>query len=505
MHLKIARNDIKWLFYYSVIAYLAVIFFYETGFVSSFNFLAFSVIIGAFGIFLEKKQKNYTMPFILVIIGFLFALALRIIPYIGNPVPLGYDPGFYKYVFENPFGGAWIKGMYPLGFVVIMHILSYVFTSEILITYFFAVLSASTIFAVYFAVKKMFSKRVAVIAALIYPLSIAQLQTFWFNYYKNVIGIILLLVSYTFFKEKKRFNYEIIIIGTIIAMFHRPALFIFGTSFVIYSLIYYKDKKKALLYIGLIAALGLLVNIDRITTYMLPGLAGLGNSIIDLGGGAGTFFSIKNYFYYMLAFIPFAIIGASKSLDKNRGFLIGAIITFLTVILGLFFHNRLIIYLDIFVIVYSAIGFDILIREKKKFGMTILISFIIIFAVIAAIKSTGLKPLISSSEFKEIQSFNSIIPKDSYIMSTSSYYTPWLKGYVNRGVIAPGMFNLNKMNKKDWQTFWVGINRTNYLNMYKKTIYIYVGERQVPMNFDSDCFNLIINKTGKLYEYICGK
>lgn len=505
MHLKIARDDIKWLFYYSVVAYLTIIFFYETGIISAFNFLAFSAIISVFGLFLERKKKNYTMPFVLVIIGFLFALALRIIPYIKNPVPLGYDPGLYKYVFENPFGGVWIKGMYPLGFVVIMHILSDIFTSEILITYFFAILSASTVFAVYFAVKKMFSKRAAVIAALIYPLSIAQLQTFWFNYYKNVIGIILLLISYTFFREKKRFNYEIIIIGTIIAMFHRPALFIFGLSFVIYSLMYYKDKKKALLYIGLIASLGLLVNIDRITTYILPSLAGLGTSIVDLRGGAGTFFSIKDYFYSMLAFIPFAIIGASKSLDKNRGFLIGGTITFLTVVLGLFFHNRLIIYLDIFVIVYSAIGFDILIREKKKFGMAILISFIIIFAVIASIKSTSLKPLISPVEFSEIKSFNAIIPKDADIMSTSSYYTPWLKGYVNRGVIAPGMFNLNKMSEKEWKKFWKGINRTNYLNMYNETIYIYVGEKQAHLNFNPNCFNLIVNKTGKLYKYICGK
>ncbi len=501
------REEIKWSFFYLLVFYLIMVSLLELKVISkfSFNLSLLAIVIGILGITLSHKKINYDLPDFLIFIGFGFAFILRLIPYIHNTVPLGYDSGLYKFVFEHPLKEAWIKSAYPLGFTLIMHALTFIISSEFLITYFFVLLSASTVFVIYLVVKKLFNKRVAIISSLIYPLSTAQLQTFWFNYYKNVIGIMLLLIGFLYFKEKKEFNWQIVLIGTIIALFHRPALFIFGTSFVIYSLIFYKNKKNAIIYISLISLLSLSVNYDRITTYLLPGISAVGKSIVKGKGGSGTFFNIRDYFYYMIAFIPFAITGFLKTIRKNKAFSIAAIVTMTVVFFDLFFHNRFIIYLDLFVIIYSALGFDLLIREKKSFGLFLLISFIIITSIVITFTSINLKPLISEKEFNTIQQLNNILPKDSYIMVTSSYYSPWIKGWVNRPVIAPGLFNNDKLSKKEWLQFWNDKNRTKYLNRYHKPLYIFIGQRQKQLRFNSTCFKLILNKTDKIYEYECEK
>ena len=66
---------------------------------------------------------------IIVLVIFIFAFVLRLIPLIKNPVPLGYDPGFYKYSMDFyasalpqiPEAGlaTWIKEMYPQGLPVL--------------------------------------------------------------------------------------------------------------------------------------------------------------------------------------------------------------------------------------------------------------------------------------------------------------------------------------------------------------------------------------------------
>ena len=77
-------------------------------------------------------MENYKMKWAF----FLFILAIRFLPLFKSSVPLGYDPGFYKYTMEIYSNALpqipetnladWIKDMYPQGLFVLSDVMSVV-------------------------------------------------------------------------------------------------------------------------------------------------------------------------------------------------------------------------------------------------------------------------------------------------------------------------------------------------------------------------------------------
>ena len=496
----IIKEIIQGSFFHLLVIFTILVVLLKFKFVNEFvfNFVLLALVLGLFG-FSLKKGKKVEVPVWLFYIAIGFSLFVRIIPYLWNKVPLGYDPGFYKYLFENPFSGEWIKQGYPLLFSIVMNILERVFGSWFLLIPFFVILSTLTIVVLFFVVRKLFGKNVAVISSLLFMISIAQFQTFWWNYYKNVIGIMLLLISFLYFDEK--FNWKLVLIGGLIAGFHRPAFFIFGLTYLVYV---FSGKRKNYIFgitNGLmIIILAVLFNIDRVFTYLVPGLIYSVKGIVELGGGAGTFFDVGTYFYYSIALVPFAIIGFIHNFKRNKQLSIAFIITTLVVLLGLFFHNRFIIYLDIFVIIYAALGFYSLIQNKELYGKIITFGFIILFGYFMLVHAFDSKPLISSEEFEEIKG----ISVDGSILVTDGSYSPWLKGYTDNLIIAPGLFEENKMDLNEWRLFWSGENQETFLNRYSQPLYVHVGERQNQLVL-GNCFELIFNGKTKLYKFVCVK
>ncbi len=225
--------------------------------------------------------------------------------------------------------------------------------------------------------------------------------------------------------------------------------------------------------------------------------------MIEFSGGAGTFFDVKDYFYFSLPFIPFAITGLVHYWKKNKLLLIALVITALMVLFGLFFHNRFIIYLDIFIIIYAALGFYVLIQNRRIYGKLIVYGFIGLFLVLIFIHSLNSKPLISEEEFFEIKKINHLVEDHALVMVTHSAYSPWFKGWVHRSIIAPGMFDENLMGEVEWIEFWQDVNRGKYIGLYEKPLYIYVGEKQPQYEFNETCFKLLNEKEKRFYNFIC--
>ena len=180
-----------------------------------------------------------------------------------------------------------------------------------------------------------------------------------------------------------------------------------------------------------------------------------------------------------------------------------SLLVLIMVVFELFFHNRFIIYLDIFVIIFASLGFIELIKSKKLFGLVIFSAFVLISIFMILSHSTNSSALISEQEFNEIKSFNELLPENATVLVTDKYYSPWLKGYVYRDIYAPGLFEDIGMNYDDWLNFWTGVKRKEYLNDFNKPVYIHVGERQNQYSFEEDCFKQIFGGKSKLYEFTC--
>ncbi len=461
---------------------------------SDVNLLWFAIVLGILGLTIAPTKRHLGFQSWWVYVAFALALLLRAIPYFTNTVPLGYDPGLHVYAAEHPFGEDWLQEAYPLPFVLFSGAAQWLFGSAFSVSWLFVILSAACVFGVSYCLLRIADKDVAAVGSLLFVVSIAQFETFWYNYYKNVFGILALLLAIVHLPRMHKFDWKLILFGTLVSIAHNPALFLFGLSYFFFMVVARRCTWAALANGAAILGLFVLLNIDRVQAYILPQLywsaKGLG------GGGAGTFFDSYTYLLYMLPFIPFAITGYLRHWKKYE-LSIPATLALFVVLFGLFFHNRFIIYLDLFVILFAALGIVDVIRARERFAWVLGILFAISFVVIT-VHALHSKPLLSQEEFERISSFDDVLPANATVLSTDKFYSPWLKGYVHRTVVAPGLFGSSD-TEEDWIAF-VSAERTTFLKDKPRPLYVFVGEQQPQYDFTDDCFTPVAIG---LYEYVC--
>lgn len=172
-----------------------------------------------------------------------------------------------------------------------------------------------------------------------------------------------------------------------------------------------------------------------------------------------------------------------------------------------FFFNRFIIHLDIALIILASLGFSLIIENKKKLGIIILVAMLFSAGFIALNESRTAQPLITENELQTIEYLQNT-EENSFVMATSSIYSPWVLGYSNRKTIAPGLFDYNKHNEQEWINFWTTDNQEeikNFMDAYEKPLYVFIGQKQKnTLEQFQSCFEVYHqNLNNKVYKYIC--
>jgi len=491
----------------------------------------FALLVAVFGIFTIKNEDPEKLDFpkgihySLFVLAILIILISRLIPYIGNNIPLGYDTGIYKYGIEHGLTNLdfWIRsGMEP-GFLYLMKLFSFIFSTEFMLTYLLIGFCLLLGISVYLFTKEYFGKKAAIISLLVYSVSVIQFQTFWYMYYKNIIGLALMLFSLFFLKKaqnspKHWYRTAFIASAGLLGAIHRPTFYIFGLSYLFYSVFdSIKSKKLDFKTLKYHIINGFFILLIFISFYIgkfwssLFVLSDVAQGFISPGASSGTFINFFTYQYSTLAYLPFAILGLFYLIKKKNFNILffWAVINATIVYFQFFFFNRFIIMLDIPLIILASIGFCTIIENKKKFGTIILIIMLLSAGFVLINQSITSKPLINQNELSVIKYLNNT-ENNSFVMATSSYYSPWLQGYSGRRVIAPGLFDYNTGNKSEWMNFWTTKNMTevkNFLDPYGKPLYIFIGEKQekniVQFN-SSGCFEIFFKQSDNtIYKYTC--
>ncbi len=487
----------------------------------SVQFVYFALVIASFGYFaLEKREDTKKIAWYLYLIPFLIIITSRVIPYLHNSVPLGYDPGLYKFIFESyahhkPLE-QWVISGFPPGLAIIVLPFYWLgFSSNFILIHLLILFDLFLGVCIYLATSEWFSKRSAFFAVLIYAISFTQFLTFWFNYYKNIVGLCLLLLAFYSYRHrfKKKYLSPLLFVffGSLLGGTHRPTFLIFGLTFFIYTLagfILTKDLKKLRynILIGILIIIGSsLFYIGHFNTAILPGAKG----VIKANIGSGTFIDFNTYRYYALPYLPFGLLGVLyliKKKDFTNFFLIWFIVNIFIVGFSLIFYNRFIIHLDIVMIILAGLSFNILISTKKKLAIALLLLLVgsgVYFVVSSSIKA---KPLINQNELDEIKAINNYVKPDDYVMSTDRFYSPWLKGYVNAKIIAPGLFDEKSWDKQGWIIFWSSTNMSlinNMVSSLPQPLYIFLGKRSrfnKQKFFNNSCYEQI---TPQLVRFVC--
>ncbi len=500
----------KILMFYSILC-LLISFSIIKKYTLHFEILAlFTGLVGYFSlaknIHSEKKEMQKRMHILIFSLSILAILFFRIIPYLDNSVPIGYDSGIYKYAMDSfSYKGfssdTWIRAAFEPGFLYSSFFLRIFFSSEFILTYIFILACVLLGISVYLFTSSYADKNSAIISLVVYSLSLVQFKVFGLLYFKNILGLSFMLLAFHFLKNERRALF--ITFSILTGIFHRPTFIIFLGTYILFSIYNYKNVKTNLLNIIIILIAISILYLGFFQQAIIPFISPVANSISSPGNSPGTFMSFKAYQFSSLIYIPFAVLGLLLTLKRRKIDipLFWFTLNFIIVIFQLFFFNRFIIHLDIIIIFFSSLGL-LEVFEKKK--VSYLIIAILIFASLVLLykESTSFEPILSRKELELIERLNQT-EENSSIISISSEYSPYILAYSARKTIAPGLFDINKWSEEEWNIFW----KTNsseetksLMSLYEKPIYLYAGNK----NFSNPCFQLYIeSQNNKVYKYTC--
>jgi hypothetical protein len=401
--------------------------------VSSINFILFAFILPIFAIAAllrtrkdEIHKVRYVTVVILIIV--LFVFAVRIIPYSNNSVPLGYDPGIYKYAMDTYIGSLpqipegnlslWIKITFEQGILVLMDVM-HIFTSitpQDSFLYLMPFFCAILVLPVFILTRTIFNESIAIIASVLYAVSYTQYTAYTYLYFKNIIGLFFLLLA--IYALEKRKYILLSIMYAALGIYHRPEFLLFSLILIPYFI---KNRSKGIIYATLGAAILILPFWSERLIINLEMISGVGQNLIsNLQGeavGGGTFFGPEEYKWFSLVYLPFGLIGALYVLVRKKWdavlfyFLInGAIVVF-----KLFFYNRLIISLDIVLIILASAGiyYAFLKSRDAPRYVTVAAVCLLIFAsgIITLESAYTSKPLINEKQLNTIGWISSNTPR----------------------------------------------------------------------------------------------
>lgn len=457
----------------------------------------------------SHEWASYKPWRLLVPLSVLASLVLRLIPLQRYTVPLGYDPGFYKFVFENPFSDL-ARTTYGLPFTLLLSGVNSVLGPEITLGPFFALLTALTPAAIYFLMRRAYGEPLALVTAGLFALSTAQFDVYAYNYYKNAFGLAMLLLTFNYFnRAPEKTNWPLILSGALLSGFHRPGWLLFIGSYLFDSLIRgirAKDSRivqTAALNLVAVMAISLLLNIDRIDTFLLAGaLKFLGTISVVQAAPGGEYLTPMLYLHNSAGLVLLALLGirlAPASL-RPAGIALG-LVTLMTA-LQLLFFRRFLLYLDFLLLPFAALGLLRLLKSQRLFAVLLLV----LLAGQVLIKSIDSRPQINLVEYQDLPQIEAALPGDATLLTLDSHYAPWLLGWVDRAIQAPGMFD-DPHSHDQWQEFWYTtdeVTRRQFLSVYPRPLYLHAGVNTPTLPaLIGECYTPIDVGVGKLYRYDC--
>ena len=473
----------------------------------------------------KSSETGIRGVLIIILIIFVFALLLRFVPLMKSPVPLGYDPGYYRYTMDFYASAlpqipeadlpTWIKEMYPQGLPVLTDLTYIVAGADAMdnIRYLFPFLGALLVFPIFTVTRNIFGPRAGIIAALLYAVSYTQFEVFTCFYFKNVLGLLFLLLAiYALDKEK----YVLMtLMFAALGIFHRPEFLLFAFILVPCFLI---NRRREIIYAVLGTAILIIpfwITRWEINWGVLSGAmeAAMTNIQTGEGLGGGTFFDFETYTRFAIAYLPFAIIGGMYLAVKKHcnSVFFFLIISAIIVIARLFFFNRFIIPLDIAVIILAAVGIDYTLLNRKRTWKAVgVVAGILLLttAIIPTIHSVNeSEPLITEEQLQAVEWLKENTGENAYVLATTND-APWVLGWSDRRVIAPGLFEWDLYEKEEWDAFFSTDDpeaAKQFLERYDDPLYIYYSVNEDNYlgleKFEGKYFQIVYNNGAIIYQY----
>jgi hypothetical protein len=491
------------------------------GIPDSFNLWFIGLVLGVLGLLLgDERDGSGSLSRNWVFAALVFAVAVRVIPYLDNRVPLGIDAGLYKALFERPQEAVW-SGIYPLPFTLLMYALTRLFGFTFVDIPIFITITSLTSVALYYAARRLFGQTEGVAGAFLFAVSVTQFDLFQLNYYKNAFGIILLVLALPTLEGASRPDWRLILAGTLIAGMHQLALAVFGLAYALHWLLRFRQttwrERGWVAANGLmILALAFLTNFDRWQVYLFgQGVRFLGSVAEVAGGGtenAGQYLDTIVYLNFNAPLLALALPGFREG-RRSRALVVAALVLAGIILFKLFFYRRFLIYLDILLILFAGLGWLQLYFGSRRaagsprWGRWTAVALLVLMAAQVANRALETVPVISEGELTEIDALDTIVPPGANLITLDPKYGTWAVGWTEFNVIAPTMFN-DDYAWADWQSFRRAETdaRLGFLAVFPRPLYILISLKDANLEpFAPECFHGTRLENFEVLEITCGE
>jgi hypothetical protein len=406
----------------------------------------------------DYKQKNLS---IIVVIGIsLFSICIHLLPFfIYQSHPLGYDTGFYRRYLIEPnvsFPDKSVPGLGDQALVpriILDSLRSLDMPTDIILYGTYITWFALLPIFIYFLILTIFkNKHIGYMGALLVVLSPVQYTAFYFMFWKNALALCLLILAFISIEKKKWI--PILALGMLIAMTHTTTSIMYVGTLGLLMLTDYKHWKKYT------------VNI-LVTSAFIFGLQPQTYSSI-ITEPVGFFLIWREYWALSFPILILAVYGLCKSFRdiKKSSVLAFLAITFSFTIFRLPFYERIFIFCDIASIIFASYGIYCLISKKNYVLNALLIIFLGIYIGGLSKQVEALHPWITESNLENIKLLDSLIPKNSTVLTTTDE-APWLQGFTHAHIAAPGMLH-DVHDQDEWNNIWDETATTSQSDFFKK-------------------------------------
>lgn len=440
-------------------------------------------------------KKLFANPRFLLTLQIILVVGLIVtVRFISHPAgndQYGYDYGFYAYTVQHtPLDSpAYFIGQvndYGNHLFMILNWLRLPQLESLNILFIVFTALAGVLMFLYL---RKYSLLAGCIGAGLMALSIAQTQSYDMFLWKNAYGQVLLLITFLLIQAKNyvwsAFPFALLLIT------HKTtsllAIISLSTEF-----IFLKTKYRLWFLFGMLAAAGI----------FLFGLNGYQyiKTLQDSEVRNGIFLSFKEYLSFSWYLLPLAVWGIYQSIKRRKelAWLSLTLLTLFMIFAGTIFHQRMIFFLDLSLIVFSALSIHYL--PSKRSLKLVAAAVVIIIASVGLINFTKqIQPAITETEIKEIQAF-STYHQGAFVLAINSLDGPWLLANLSGNIrlAAPGQFE-DTNSLVQWQMFWQNPTNSKFLSTYPSPLYLYLRSNQSQLS-NWQCLNKV---SQNFYEYTC--
>lgn len=411
--------------------------------------------------------------------------------------PLGYDPGFYRYLFIRHADGfppfwlapmdGWAKG-HPLGLFFFSTLLLKlgVPVSWLLgwIWNLFPVVLAA-VFA--WVIGRREGKMTGVLVLLTAFLSIAYFDGFAAMYWKTYASLLWCVVTYRLIEKK---SWWAILTGILCVATHHQTGLLFGLAFGSWLFTCFIGDARTNLraafrtflpfFLGgcVIVLIGVLWYLPVWKDAILSQLPALlkGEQI-----SGGSFPPALFYLQTEGILLALGAVGFGLSIKRERLTLwqLSVLWSLLFVVARLLFYRRFFLQLDFFLLPFAAIAIRAFwMRFSRPVYRGVLVCALLVQAAIMISVMPLRGPMTDPADFDAINTFADHIPADALIIGLDNKTVTQLRGWLPYARIAgPGLFD-NAWTYSEWETFLMGTHedRVRMLSIYSGTVYIYVSQ-----------------------------